>query len=224
MPLPLTGIFFMNTDNLLKNGLNELGIDCSESQIESFMIYLSELKKWSSTYNITALKTDEDIIIKHFLDSLLYLQAIPEGTIKLADIGTGGGFPGIPIKIIRPDIALTLIEPTRKKTSFLKHIIRKIGLSEVTVLQKRIEQLDEEFNNYFDLIVSRATFSIKEFLDLACPFLKDSGRLVISKGPKAEDELKQLSEAQRSVNPVENTLLLKLPYADAERHIIILTC
>ena len=188
------------------------------------MIYLSELKKWNSTYNITALKTDEDIIIKHFLDSLLYLQAIPEGTIKLADIGTGGGFPGIPIKIIRPDIALTLVEPTRKKTSFLKNIIRKISLPEVTVVQKRIEQLDNEFNNYFDLIVSRATFSIREFLGMACPFLSDSGRLVISKGPKAEDELRQLSEAQRSVNPVENTLLLKLPYADAERHIIILTC
>jgi 16S rRNA (guanine527-N7)-methyltransferase len=214
----------MNEDDLFKNGLNELGIDFSESQIESFMIYLSELKKWNNTYNITALKTDEDIIIKHFLDSLLYLQAMPEGNIKLADIGTGGGFPGIPIKIMRPQTTLTLIEPSRKKSSFLRNIVRKTGLSEITVLQKRIEQLDEEFNNYFDLIVSRATFSIKEFLDLACPFLKDSGRLVISKGPKAEDELRQIRGEKSSIHYIENTILLKLPFTDAERHIITLKC
>jgi 16S rRNA (guanine527-N7)-methyltransferase len=214
----------MNEDDLFKNGLNELGIDFSESQIEFFMIYLSELKKWNNTYNITALKTDEDIIIKHFLDSLLYLQAMPEGNIKLADIGTGGGFPGIPIKIMRPQTTLTLIEASRKKSSFLRNIVRKTGLSEITVLQKRIEQLDEEFNNYFDLIVSRATFSIKEFLDLACPFLKDSGRLVLSKGPKAEDELRQIRGENSSIHYIENTILLKLPYTDAERHIIILKC
>ncbi len=214
----------MNPDDLLKNGLNELAIDYSKSQIESFMIYLSELKKWNNTYNITALKTDEDIIIKHFIDSLLYLQAMPEGNIKLADIGTGGGFPGIPIKIMRPQTRLTLIEPSRKKSSFLRNIVRKTGLSEITVLQKRIEQLDEKFNNCFDLIVSRATFSIKEFLNLAYPFLKDSGRLVISKGPKAEDELRQIREDKSSICYIENTILLQLPYTDAERHIITLKC
>jgi len=214
----------MTPDDLLKNGLNELGLVYSKSQTASFMIYLSELKKWNSTYNITALRTDNDIIIKHFLDSLLYLKALPEGNIKLADIGTGGGFPGIPIKIMKPQTEVTLIEPSRKKASFLRNIVRKTGLSEITVLQRRIEQLDKEFNNFFDLIVSRATFGIMEFLDLACPFLNDNGRLVISKGPKSEDELEQISRSKRSISPVENTLLLKLPYTDAERHIIILKC
>ena len=214
----------MTPDDLFKKGLNELGLACSESQIQSFMIYLSELKKWNKAYNITALKTDEEIIIKHFLDSLLYLKAMPEASIKLADIGTGGGFPGIPIKIMRPEIGLTLVEPSRKKASFLRNIVRKTGLSEISVLQKRIEQLGEDFDNCFDLIVSRATFGIKEFLDLACPFLNDAGRLMISKGPKAEDELRQISTAKSSISPVENVLLLKLPYSDAERHIIILKC
>ena len=214
----------MNADDLLKNGLNTLDIDYSESQIESFMIYLSELKKWNSTYNITALKTDEEIVIKHFLDSLLYLKALPQGKIKLADIGTGGGFPGIPIRIMRPEIELTLIEPSRKKTYFLRNIVRKTGLPNVSVLQKRIEQLGKEFNNCFDLIVSRATFGIKEFIDLSCPFLNESGILVISKGPKAEDELRQINRTGSSISPVENNLLLKLPYTDAERHIIILKC
>ncbi len=213
----------MTPADLLKNGLNQLDIDYSESQINSFMIYLSELKKWNSTYNITALKTDKDIVIKHFLDSLLYLKAMPNRNIKLADIGSGGGFPGIPIKIMLPHIELTLIEPSRKKVSFLRNIVRKTGLSEITVLQKRMEQLDDTFNKHFDLIVSRATFSIREFLDLACPFVNDSGRLVISKGPKAEDELKQISRTA-GISPVENTMLFKLPYANAVRHIIILKC
>jgi 16S rRNA (guanine527-N7)-methyltransferase len=213
----------MKADNLLKNGLDEIDVAYSESQLRAFMIYLSELKKWNSTYNITALKTDEEIIIKHFLDSLLYLKAMPDGNIKLADIGTGGGFPGIPIKIIRPQTELTLIEPSRKKAYFLKNIVRKTGLSEITVLQQRIEQLGDKFNSCFDLIVSRATFSIKEFLDLACPFLNDTGRLVISKGPKAEDELRQFNKAP-GITPVENILSVKLPFTDAQRHIILLKC
>ncbi len=213
----------MNSSDLLKNGLTELGLDYSASQIELFMLYLSELKKWNSTYNITALKTDGDIIIKHFLDSLLYLKAIPDRNIRLADIGSGGGFPGIPIKIMQPKIKMTLIEPSRKKASFLRNIVRKTGLPEITILQNRIEQLDEEFRNSFDLIVSRATFGLQEFLDLACPFLNDSGKLVISKGPKSEDELKQIN-GKAGISPVEHILLLKLPFTDAERHIIILRC
>ncbi|UCH81466.1 MAG: 16S rRNA (guanine(527)-N(7))-methyltransferase RsmG [Nitrospiraceae bacterium] len=188
------------------------------------MIYLSELKKWNRTYNITALRTDEDIIIKHFLDSLLYLRALPEGKIKLADIGTGGGFPGIPLKIIRPDMELALVEPARKKASFLRHIVRMIDLTEVSVLQNKIEHMEETFHNYFDLIVTRATFNIEEFLDMSCPFLNDSGRLVISKGPKAEDELKQFTSTDSSSSPVEKSLVLKLPFSDAQRHIIILKC
>jgi len=84
--------------------------------------------------------------------------------------------------------------------------------------------LDEKFNNFFFFFLYRATFSIKEFLDLACPFLNDSGRLVISKGPKAEDELRQIRGEKSSIHYIENTILLKLPYTDAERHIITLKC
>ena len=82
------------------------------------MTYLSELKKWNRAYNLTGLAKDEDIIIKHFLDSLLYLKAIPQGALQVADIGTGAGFPGIPITIIRPEIEMYLIEPSGKKVRF----------------------------------------------------------------------------------------------------------
>ena len=99
----------LNSRELLKKGLDELSFLCSEEQINAFMTYLSELKKWNRAYNLTALKTDRDIIIKHFLDSILYLKVIPEKTLKIADAGTGAGFPGIPIKIMKPEIEITLI-------------------------------------------------------------------------------------------------------------------
>ena len=107
-------------DELLRDGIIELGFTPSKEQINAFMIYLSELKKWNKAYNLTGLEKDEDIIIKHFLDSLLYLKAIPNGEIRIADIGSGAGFPGIPIKILRPEIEMFLIEPSRKKSAFLK--------------------------------------------------------------------------------------------------------
>src|SRR4030066_1857491 len=112
----------MKSEELLKKGLKEMVIQYSDEQIRSFMTFLSELKKWNRAYNLTGLKTDEDIIIKHFLDSLLYLKALPDGPLKVADIGSGAGFPGIPVKIMRPEIGMYLIEPTGKKTAFLGHI------------------------------------------------------------------------------------------------------
>ena len=116
----------MKNESLLKNGLQELDIICSEDQIGSFMLYHAELKKWNKAYNLTALKNDHDIIIKHFLDSLLYLKALPEGISTLADAGSGAGFPGIPIKLVLPALDLTLIESSRKKTAVLRHITRQL--------------------------------------------------------------------------------------------------
>ena len=238
-------------DELLKKGLSELGFSCSDAQIDAFRTLLSELKKWNKTYNLTALKTDEDIIIKHFLDSLLYLKAIDpripltltlshkgrgnsltfppplmgggegEGessySFNLCDVGTGAGFPGIPIKIIRPEIKITLVESSRKKTAFLRHIIRLFKLETISVLEQRVENLGAEYGKAFDIIVSRATFKTNDFLKKACPFVKDNGILVLSKGPGASEEIK-------GITAVQKILKLKLPLAGDERNLIILKC
>ena len=120
----------METRQLLKSGLAELGLPSSDEQINAFMTYLSELKKWNRAYNLTGLAKDEDIVIKHFLDSLLYLKAIPQGALHIADVGTGAGFPGIPITIIRPETEMHLIEPSGKKAVFLRHIIWQLQFKE----------------------------------------------------------------------------------------------
>lgn len=213
----------MHDISLLKRGLEELHIACSDRQISSFETYLSELKKWNRAYNLTALKTDRDIIIKHFLDSLLYLTAIPSGPVRLADAGAGAGFPGIPVKIIRPEIHLALIEPTRKKASFLRHIARRLALTETNVIEGRIEHLGHEHEKHYDTIVSRAAFHMKEFLTAACPLVKDSGLLVLSKGPNLSDELNELKDSPYE-NAVRERVKLQLPFTDAQRNLITLSC
>lgn len=213
----------MTTIELLKNGLDKLKISFSEEQTSAFMTYLSELKKWNRAYNLTALKTDEDIIIKHFLDSLLYLKALPPGTLKLADAGTGAGFPGLPVKIVRPDIELTLIESSRKKCAFLRHITRMLKFSGTTVIEDRLEDLGKEHESCFDYIVSRAAFSIKDFIKLACPYLSEDGKLILNKGPKVSEELDAL-EGPLYKNAVKETLEIQLPFANAKRNLIVLSC
>ncbi|GBE03793.1 MAG TPA: 16S rRNA (guanine(527)-N(7))-methyltransferase RsmG [Nitrospirae bacterium] len=213
--------YIMKNEELLKKGLEEAGISCSEIQLSFFMVFLKELKKWNRTYNLSALKTDQDIIIKHFIDSLLYLKAIPDGQLRIADVGAGAGFPGIPIKIARPEIDMTLIEPTGKKALFQRHIIRLLGLSGINVLELRVEEIGKD-EAPFDIIVSRATFSLGEFLKMTCPYIKEEGLLIVSKGPKVHEELKEDDLPVR--NAVKEVIELRLPLADAVRNLVVLQC
>lgn len=214
----------MDNKELLRQGLDRLDISYGEIQINSFITYLAELKKWNRAYNLTALKTDNDIIIKHFLDSLLYLRAIPKDITRAADAGTGAGFPGIPINIIRPDIEMVLVEPVRKKAGFLRHIIRQLKLSSVFVIEDRIENLGNDHLGQYDVIVTRATFSITRFLDSACPYIKKNGLLILSKGPKLSEELKALEASYCPGDVVKNIIPVHLPFSEAERKIVVLRC
>ena len=211
----------MNPKELLDKGALEIGFSCSTKDINKFMIFLSELKKWNKTYNLTALKTDNDIIIKHFLDSILYLKPFPEGRLNIADAGSGAGFPGIPIKIISPDINVTLIESSRKKATFLRHIIRLLNLTGISVIEERIEDLGDEYKKSFDIVVSRATFKIKRFVEIASPYLKENGLLVLSKGPRLIEEL---DEMPYDGCYVESILNLQLPFIEDKRNLILLKC
>jgi 16S rRNA (guanine527-N7)-methyltransferase len=204
---------------LIKDGILELGLTPSNVQTEAFMTYLAELKKWNKAYNLTGLKKDEDIIIKHFLDSILYLNAMPYGEIKVADIGSGAGFPGIPIKIIRPEIEVYLIEPSMKKSAFLRHIIRELQLKNIAVLEKRIEEIrvNKELPLSVDVAVTRALFSIKDFIKKASHIVKKGGILILNKGPKVKEELKILKDIKYEM------LTFCLPLSDIKRHLVVVT-
>ncbi len=205
----------MDRKELLKKGLGELGYQPDQDKLHAFITYLAELKKWNRTYNLTGLKTDEDIIIKHFLDSVLYNKVIDDREITLADIGSGAGFPGIPMKIMSPEIELFLIEPSGKKSAFLRHIISELHMMKVQVIEKRVEDLCKDKALTVDIGVTRALFSIQEFTKKASGIIKAGGRLIMSKGPKVEDELKSLNNIHYEMVP------LPLPLSDMKRYMVI---
>lgn len=196
-----------SAENLLRDGLKILELPATEEQINQFLIYLAELKKWNRAYSLTALRTDEDIIIKHFLDSLLFLKVLPSHIKSVADIGSGAGFPGIPMKIMSPGLAMTLIEPVQKKVLFLEHMQRTLHLAGFEVKQMRIEDVKDL---QVDAVVTRALFSVAELIRKGERLLREKGVLILSKGPKVEDELKdQEHTAIRQsdlVLPIHNTI------------------
>lgn len=197
---------------LLRKGLIELGISIQDETVARFLSYLFELKKWNRAYNLTALKNDRDIIIKHFFDSLLFLKVFPFDSGNVCDVGSGAGFPGIPIAIIRPDISITLIEPSRKKCAFLRNIKRVINLNNVAVLEARVEDIkDYEFN----IAVTRALFSISEFIKKTKHLVKNSGCFIVSKGPKFQDELLEMPPGAHFEH-----LSASVPLTSLQRHLI----
>jgi len=194
---------------ILRKGLSELGIFTSDQRINAFITYLSELKKWNKTYNLTGIRDDEDIIVKHFFDSLLYLKPLPDGEIRVADIGSGAGFPGIPMAIVRPEMEMYLIEPSVKKSAFLRHIIWLLGLKQISVVEKRIEDVkaDQDLSAPVDIAVTRALFGIQKFVKKSMHILSLEGVCVLNKGPKVKSELESLSGIYAEMIPVNLPLV-----------------
>ena len=197
---------------LLTKGFDLLRIPYTGAQIEAFSIYLAELKKWNKAYNLTALKTDSDIVIKHFLDSLLFLKVLPPYVKSLADVGSGAGFPGIPIKIMRPDIEIVLIEPVQKKALFLEHMQRVLNMSGTRIMNIRVKDARDLL---VDAAVTRALFSVSEFIGNAERLLEEGGVLILSKGPKLKDELRGLK-----ISAIKREEIV-LPFEKSTRHLVI---
>jgi len=210
--------------HILDEGARAMGMCLERSQIARFAIHARELMAWNRFTNLTAITDSVEIAVKHFLDTLPVLPFLPPRS-WLLDIGSGGGFPGIPIKILRPDLHLMLIDASRKKTSFQKHIIRTLGLKDIEARHIRAEELRRELqpeSRPYDVIISKAVSKLDRFLDQAIPLLCRPGIMIAMKGRSVEVEL----EAARSKIEIEGfTLTVKkyrLPHLDIERCLIIL--
>lgn len=202
----------MKKEKLLKAGLEQLGLSSSEEHLNAFMAYLGELKKWNRLHNLTSLTTDHDIIVKHFLDSCVYLKAL-ENTFSIADIGSGAGFPGIPIKILRPGMEVFLVEPSQKKAFFLRHVIRTLALNKISVVNKRVEDVSDIL---VEAAVTRALFKARDFEGRAGHLVREGGLFVLSKGPRAEEELSALDTGYRLME-------VPLPFAGTARRLVVIT-
>lgn len=197
----------------LKQGAYELEIAISAIQLDSFTLYAKELCKWNGKINLTSIIQPEEIAIKHFLDSLT-IAKYTAVTGNLLDIGSGGGFPGIPLKIICPATFVVSVDAVAKKINFQRHISRTLGLNGFTALHSRVENLVPEYTRNFNIVVSRAFADIPEFVKHALPLLANGGVIIAMKGKggRAEanavtDELRMLGAAVTVVHEFELPIL-----------------
>jgi len=170
-----------------------MGISIDFLQIEQIARHCAELTQWNEKINLTAIIDPLEIAVKHVLDSMAAIGLIPEKASVL-DIGSGGGFPGIVLKIVKPDISVTLIDASRKKISFLKHVIRSLGLERINALHRRAETLQtiSDYVNAFDVVVSRSFAVLDVFVENAYPFLSEKGIMIAYKGKYVTEEIKKL--------------------------------
>lgn len=183
----------MELIEILKKGALELGVDLTDAQTEAFLRYLRELQAWNRKINLTTITEDQDIIIRHFLDSLTPVRLL-SGVETLLDIGSGGGFPGLPLKIALPSLKITLMDSVEKKIHFIRHMIRTLNLKDIDAISGRVESPDiiYKLSGTFDCVTSRAFAELEAFVSLATPYVKPGGMLLALKGPAVETEIKAM--------------------------------
>ena len=209
-------------EELLREGARELGKNLSEEETLKFFLYMEELKNWNKKVNLTAITKDEEIIAKHFLDSLLPIKIFPFSSQSVIDVGTGAGFPGIPLKIIFPEIRLTLIDSVKKKTDFLSRVQGALNLDNTEIILGRAEEAAKNKRELFDVAISRAVAPLNILAEYCLPFVKIGGKFIALKEEKAEDEIEKSKSAFKILGGETNPLIkIKLPGTDIVRSIII---
>ncbi len=170
-----------------------IGVHLGTAALEHFTAYHREILLWNRRINLISERSSREIVIRHFLDSLTPAPFLehPEGA--LIDLGSGGGFPGIPLRIALPGLQLSLVETSRKKSSFLSHIVRTIPLGGVQVIRERVETLTagKILSGRFDAVISRAAFKLPELIRSASFFLKPGGQLIALKGSDLQTEMEE---------------------------------
>ena len=208
----------------LVTGAASLGITLTDQQEHLFSAFLEELLLWNRRINLIAEASPSEIVVGHFLDSLTLASFIVRKDGSLLDIGTGAGLPGIPLKIAIPAIRVYLLEASRKKTSFLKHVIRRLPLEGATVIHRRVEQTlqEEMYRSRFDTVVSRAALKMPDLAALAGYYLAQRGVLIAMKGAHIEGEIEDASPIAASAGLLPaKSHLLALPFTGSPRKIVV---
>ncbi len=184
----------------LKSGAKKLGLELNLRQLEQFSIYFEELIDWNRRVNLTAITAYEEVQIKHFLDSLTVTMALKtagSASFHLIDIGTGAGLPGIPLKILLPNIKLVLLDATTKKAAFLHHLKHKLGLDNVEIVVGRAEDIahQSQYREKFDMVLSRAVAPLPTLVELTLPFCAIGGSFIAQKKGATDLEISQAAKA-----------------------------
>ena len=216
----------MTDISTLVKGIASLNVELDEDQKRSFTTYKELLKEWNQKINITSITEDVEIDIKHFLDSLTPISTnLVNGKKRLIDIGTGGGFPGIPLKIYNQELEVTLLDSLNKRIIFLDEVIKSLNLKNIDAIHGRAEELGRkiEYREVYDICISRAVASLDTLSEYCMPFVKVGGYFIAMKGP---DVLDELQEAEKGINTlggkIINTEILTLPESDIQHSLIII--
>ncbi|GAB7054908.1 MULTISPECIES: 16S rRNA (guanine(527)-N(7))-methyltransferase RsmG [unclassified Paenibacillus] len=217
-------------DNILNNFtdlLNNRGIRLSESQLHQFELYYRELVDWNERMNLTGIIEREQVYIKHFYDSLSVAFFVPMSDhLKIADIGSGAGFPSIPLKIAFPHLRVTIVDSLNKRIHFLNHVTSFLGLSDVQCVHARAEDAARlpVHRDQYDLVTARAVARMAVLNEFCLPFVSVGGLFVAMKGQGVQDEIEEASFSLRELRGQWlNTHRFELPVEESTRHIVLIT-
>jgi 16S rRNA (guanine527-N7)-methyltransferase len=217
----------------LQEGCRTLGITLNAQQLAQFEVYYRELVEWNERFNLTAITDYVEVQVKHFLDSLVALPLIaaelgekmpPEQPLRLLDVGTGAGFPGIPLKIVAPHLRVTLMDGTGKKITFLRETVAKLGLHDVEVVQGRAEEIGNhpDYRARFDLVSARAVAALNTLVEYLLPLVRRGGLAIIYKGMSASQEL---AEARKAIEMLGGETVrlapVQVPFLEEQRYILL---
>ena len=209
---------------IFNNYLEKLNLTLTEEQIEKFYNYMNLLIEWNKKINLTAIVEPKDIILKHFIDSLTIVKYIKEGE-TIIDVGTGAGFPGIPLKIAREDLKITLADSLNKRINFLNEVINKLDLKNIATIHTRAEELgkNKKYREKFDIATSRAVANMSTLSEYLIPFIKVKGRCICMKSSDIDTELENAKKAINILGcKIESKDKFDLPNSDLGRSVIIL--
>ncbi|MFV9691993.1 MAG: 16S rRNA (guanine(527)-N(7))-methyltransferase RsmG [Desulfobacteria bacterium] len=208
---------------ILEVGAKGVGVCLSMEMISNLLVFIQKLKEWNNRFNLTAITLENEVLLKHLVDSLAPSPYLPHGA-SILDIGSGAGLPGIPLKIVRSDLRVTLLDSSRKKIHFQKHVIRTLKLCQIQTIQTRAEDAigrNPDMRRHYDAVLSRAFSSLKFFIELGKPFIKENGFLIAFKGPGGTAELSRLEPwlAHKSMRIAG--VEYRLPYLEHDRRLYI---
>lgn len=212
------------TSHLLPTSAAALGLGLSDQQLSDLNAFLVELERWNRVHNLTSIAGHDDSVELHLIDSITILPIMREFLaatgVAIADLGSGGGLPAIPIAIVQPTWTISLIEAVRKKTAFLQNVKGKLGLVNTSIYSARVEQVALEEAGKYDAVISRAFTALDRFLDLAEPFLKPGGLVFAMKAKRADAELQAVSNHRWQLL-ADRPLII--PNRQAERRLLVFT-
>ena len=210
--------------NLMIDYGKEIDIVFTEEQLEQFYKYMNLLIEWNEKINLTAIIEQKEIILKHFIDSLTIIKYM-EPNKTLIDIGTGAGFPGIPVKILRKDLKITLLDSLNKRIKFLNEVIEKLSLKNITTTHARIEEYakNKEYREKFDIATSRAVANLTTLTEYMLPMVKVKGKAICMKGADVDEEmLKSKNSIKILGGKIYKVEEFKLPKSEYKRNLIII--